>query len=736
MTSNYSLLSNLYQLLTERRALDSTLNDTRMRRRGDLEYYMKKLMNDRDSSEAKEIAQRIRSNQEAQNLTNSISQAGYTWKGISPNLKTKFLYSPENNMVDQGNVNSYSDPLWFKLTPVPRSKKFNITRFVDDNGMILPGHEDIVDRVNKKYGLNIDPSQSITKIKKGDHNYEEFRKWAMNYFIPWYKENGKQGISNTRKIDQAFSGELPKEDDKPIKTVKPMNTPVPQEDYDKSVIEPIVTLFKSKPWVASGELNVIASGRGDETNYSSQQIYNTMLELLHKAKDSDTRFRMQDMITDYRKTHPDVKGKFESVEEDNQTSWLTHNGDYNIFDKLNNIFRLKKESRENNMIDNRFNLQEANEFTSINTNENEFDPSKVTSDIFNDEKESSLSEEDEIKKNRLTKDVINKINKSISLNKEVQDILDEIREINNGNDYNNWVVNEEGNTATLASKNAKIFKQNLNLCLSHNNKIEVFKSVSELHQWLKDHNYPMPKDIQLHESVNLKEKEIEPFTYSSDDPRHIYNGLGKWMEILNLDVIGKDKAEADEIIKSRDDKTNKQDSDLDEDFCIGNMGDTTSASLGTALQYLAKNKKKESLEKGAFINKLKQLKEDDTDVAGSFDSAIQSNAGFGADSSTTTDATSSDLNSGMNSNQDDTVDLGQDGQDDNSNSGFDDININTSGYGPDEGNPEEDDTFSAIPEDEYQIIDVLADSSDNIRVKVKNLTSGEYEYKDLSEIDI
>ena len=94
------------------------------------------------------------------------------------------------------------------------------------------------------------------------------------------------------------------------------------------------------------------------------------------------------------------------------------------------------------------------------------------------------------------------------------------------------------------------------------------------------------------------------------------------------------------------------------------------------------------------------------------------------------------MNSGMNSNQDDTVDLGQDGQDDNSNSGFDDININTSGYGPDEGNPEEDDTLSAIPEDEYQIIDVLADSSDNIRVKVKNLTSGEYEYKDLSEIDI
>ena len=735
MTSKYSLLSNLLQLLTERRALDSTLNDTRMRRRGDLEYYMKKLINDRDSSEAKEVAQRIRSNQEAQTLTNSIAQAGYTWKGVSPNYKVKFLNGPENTSITQDDVNSYRDPLWFKLTPIPHSKKFNITRYVDENGMILPGYENIIDRVNAKYGLNIDPSQSITKIKNGDHNYEEFKKWAMNYFIPWYKENGRQGISNTRKIDQAFSGELPKKDDKPIKTIEPVNTPVPQEDYDKSVIEPIVTLFKSKPWVASGELNVIANGRGNEKNYSSQQIYNTMRELFRKAKDSDTRLRMQDMITDYKQIHPELKGKFESVEEDDQTSWLTHNGDYNIFDKLNNIFRLKKESRENNMIDNRFNLQEANEFTSVNTNENEFDPSKVTSDIFNDEKESSLSEEDEIKKNRLTKDVINKINKSISLNKEVQDILDEIREINNGNDYNNWVVNKEGNTATLASKNAKIFKQNLNLCLSHDNKIEVFKSVCELHQWLKDHNYPMPKNIQLHESVNLKEEEIEPFVYSSDDPRHVYNGLGKWLEILNLDVIGKDKPEADKIIKSRDDKVSKQDSELDEDFCIGNMGDTTSASLGTALQYLAKNKK-ESLEKGAFVDKLKQLKEDDTDVASSFDSAIQSNAGFGADSGdTTSDTTSNDSLSSATSTQDDAVDLGQDGQDD-APSGFDDININNSGYGPDDGNPEEDDTLSAIPEDEYQIVDVLADSSDNIRVKVKNLTSGEYEYKDLSEIDI
>ena len=67
---------------------------------------------------------------------------------------------------------------------------------------------------------------------------------------------------------------------------------------------------------------------------------------------------------------------------------------------------------------------------------------------------------------------------------------------------------------------------------------------------------------------------------------------------------------------------------------------------------------------------------------------------------------------------------------------FDDININTSGYGPDEGNMEENPMDMSIPQEEYQIIDVLSDSEDNIKVKVKNLDSGEIEYKDLSEIDI
>lgn len=55
-------------------------------------------------------------------------------------------------------------------------------------------------------------------------------------------------------------------------------------------------------------------------------------------------------------------------------------------------------------------LNEDNVFSSINTNENDFDPSKVTSDIFNDDnEEGAISEKDELKKNKLTKQVLDKI---------------------------------------------------------------------------------------------------------------------------------------------------------------------------------------------------------------------------------------------------------------------------------------------------------------------------------------
>lgn len=717
ITSILSEISKEAETLTERFRKEMPKNTTIRNNRMDVETYNSRDKGVNDEKERKRLSDRI----EKEILTNMLSQAGYTWKGISPNYKTKFLNSPENVDIVQDDVNSYRDPLWFKLTRIPRSKGFVMEKYVDENGKILPGYENIVDRVNTKYGLTIDPSESITKANRGDHNYEEFKKWAINYFIPWYKENSIQGKAKRQELDGKFKydyskiKDLSKAQEEPEKGIQDDNLDSTSNEvskteeplFDKSTIDSVIKLSLYSMGKSIGALKNIINGKTQE-QFSNQQIYNTIKALKSKLSKEDIYHKdyykdLDDMQNNYKQNNPDLKE--ESVEKNN--SWLSHNGDYLILDKLNNLFRLHKESKEKDMTNDKFKLlKEDNLYTSINTNENEFDPSKVTSDVFNDEEETGISEEDKLKKNRLTREVLDKINDTLKLNKEVQNILDEIREINNSNDYNVWVVNEEGNTATLASKNAKIFKQNLNLCLSHDNDIEVFKSVKELHHWLREHNYPMPRNIQLHESVSLEENNSYNFS-----------GLFNYLKMM---------------------QRKKDDPKLNEDFCCGKMGDTTSASLGTALQYLYKNKgKKESLQKGEFVNKLKQLKEDDTDVTSSFDSAIQGNAGFDADSTSTGDDlnTSTDTMSQDMSTQGDAVDLGQ-GDSTGDAGGFGDLNINTGGYGPDEGTPEDDSMAMSIPQEEFQIVDVLTDNIDNIRVKVKNLNSGEIEYKDLSEIDI
>lgn len=732
MKEDFSFLTDLLEmleestLLTERSRVETQMNTTMLNLLYDIIHFDK---NDPNAEEkAKNIWDRI---QKPINVSAS-NHAGYTWNGTSIKT-TKFLKSPKDVKVIQGDVETYKDPLWFYINP--NTKK--LSSYLDDNGMIKPGHEDVVYRVNQKYGLQLNPNERIIKSGRGDtsNNAKQFDIWKNNFFIPWYKTHSSDGASLTKLYKQYVTGELPKDEKKPEEIKKEVPTQItPEKQYDRTVIDSITKSFEKQPIAAWSNIVDIIKGR-ERSTATPQQVYNTLLNLYKQSTRNSYIVKnypsmsetIYDMILEYKGNHSGLEGKMESVEGNKKCSWLTRNGDYTIFDKLNNLFRLQKESKEKDMTNTKLKvLQENDVFSLINTNENDFDPSKVSSDVFDDKEEkSAVSEKDELKKNRLVKDVLNKINDSLKLNKEVQNILDEIREINNGNNYDNWVVNEEGNTASLASKNAKIFKQNLNLCLSHDDKVEIFKSVSELHQWLKDHNYPMPKDIQLHESVNLKEEEIEPFVYSDDDFRHVYNGLGKWIEILHLN--GWSQEEYDKYVN----RDKQEESSLDEDFCVGNMGDTTSASLGTALQYLYKNKKNESLGKEVFIDKLKSLKEDDTDVASDFDSSIQASAGFDSNTNTTSQ---DDLNSNPSIDNDD-IDLGQD-QGNNNPSGFDDININTSNYGPDEGNVEEDPMDMSIPQEQYQIIGVLSNSEDDIKVRVKNLDSGKIEYKDLSEIDI
>ena len=67
---------------------------------------------------------------------------------------------------------------------------------------------------------------------------------------------------------------------------------------------------------------------------------------------------------------------------------------------------------------------------------------------------------------------------------------------------NVWEVNEEGNDVFLQSKDAHIFQQNGNILLSHDGMVEIFKTVPELHAWLKEHNYPLPPAVEIHESTD------------------------------------------------------------------------------------------------------------------------------------------------------------------------------------------------------------------------------------------
>lgn len=210
-------------------------------------------------------------------------------------------------------------------------------------------------------------------------------------------------------------------------------------------------------------------------------------------------------------------------------------------------------------------LEADGNFTSIiSSNEKNFDPSKINSNILVDKDEQS---EDIIeKKNELTTKAIDKIKQTLDVSDELQSILNEIDRLNKDTDYNTWKVNEQQNTANLKSKNAYIFLQNDNICLSHDNQIEIFKSVNELHDWLKKHNYPLPKDIKLHESIlnedhnpietyntilsqfkaeqnnknkkanNIKNKEDQTSTKTQKHINFLKNTLGKWYDIIYGDL--------------------------------------------------------------------------------------------------------------------------------------------------------------------------------------------------------
>ena len=166
--------------------------------------------------------------------------------------------------------------------------------------------------------------------------------------------------------------------------------------------------------------------------------------------------------------------------------------------------------------------EEDEKFVSVAQQNDAFDASKMNANLYDDPK--SLDPDKETEKNKLTSQAIEKIKQNLKVSDELQSILNRIDKLNKEIDSNDWQINEEDNTAILRNKNARIFKQNENLCLSHNGIIEIFKSVPELHEWLKKNNYPLPKNIKLHESVLFEDnEELSPdeeapvYDFSNDD---------------------------------------------------------------------------------------------------------------------------------------------------------------------------------------------------------------------------
>ena len=110
----------------------------------------------------------------------------------------------------------------------------------------------------------------------------------------------------------------------------------------------------------------------------------------------------------------------------------------------------------------------------------------------------------DLSKDEVIKKAIEKIRDSVDVASDLDEIIKQILGQDN-QVSDNWKVNEDHNDVFLRSKDAHIFQQNDSICLSHHGKIEIFKTVDELHQWLKDHDWPLPPAIEIHESVDLQE---------------------------------------------------------------------------------------------------------------------------------------------------------------------------------------------------------------------------------------
>ena len=195
-------------------------------------------------------------------------------------------------------------------------------------------------------------------------------------------------------------------------------------------------------------------------------------------------------------------------------------------------------------------------FTSIVKTENEFDPSVLGANIDTEENETETDLKRKETREQLLNQAKDAMKQTIDSSSNLKEILKKIEDLSKSDD-GKWQLNKEHNTASLPARNTYIFKQNNNLCVSHKGKIELFKTVQELREWLKDNHYPLPDDsIVIHESVELEEKN-KPFngTPSSEFYGKHGNNSRNWVNLYNAyqtDSLAQAQAEYD--ANPKDDK--------------------------------------------------------------------------------------------------------------------------------------------------------------------------------------
>lgn len=282
----------------------------------------------------------------------------------------------------------------------------------------------------------------------------------------------------------------------------------------------------------------------------------------------------------------------------------------NDIKKLNEVLQKLTISEGAQIIKNPL-LEADGKFTSIINMDKDFNHNVINNIDVEEEK----SEKELTKKAHLVDEVKSKLRQALENNEEITRLLKKIDKINSDTKTNEWVLNDAENVAMLKEKNAEIFKQNNNLCLSVNDDVHLFGSVRELHDWLINHNLPVPKGISLKEAV---ERETDPnhkkgYKHAkirvdgSYQPTEIKTTVEKINELQDLmlqngmtdtnallsSVFKNDNTIEREIQNKKELDSLKSDEDTEE---VEECTCTTTGDLGMATTYLADKKDESTLE--------------------------------------------------------------------------------------------------------------------------------------------